>query len=135
MNHPPPSPLKLSGTMLKVLSAYSYWHNITRHIPKMRRYSLGIKIDALFANIIELVSMTQFSPKIERENILTKAISKNDCLKSMLYVLFELKGIEEKHFVEIAVKVEEIGRILYGWKNQPVKIINSKNAQVETLGI
>lgn len=98
----------------------------------MRRYSLGIKIDTLFADIIELISMAQFSPKEERENILTKAISKNDCLKSMLYVLFELKGIEEKHFVELAQKTEEIGKILYGWKNQSLK---SKNVQSSTLNI
>ena len=47
----------------------------------------------------------------------------------MLYVLFELKGIEEKHFVELAQKTEEVGKILYGWKNQPVKITKSKNVQ------
>lgn len=87
----------------------------------MRRYSLGVKIDCLFSDIIELVSMAQFSVQESRTEILIKAIAKNDCLKSMLYVLFELKGIEEKHFIELAPKIEEIGKILYGWKNQPVK--------------
>ena len=84
----------------------------------MRRYSLGIKIDSLFADIIELVSMAQFSPKEQRVNILSRAITKNDVLKHMLYVLLELNGIEEKYFIELAQKVEEIGRMLYGWKNQ-----------------
>ena len=83
----------------------------------MRRYSLGVKIDILFSDIIELVSMAQFSSE-EKVEILTRAITKNDCLKSMLYVLFELKGIEEKYFVELAQKIEEVGKILYGWKNQ-----------------
>jgi hypothetical protein len=87
----------------------------------MRRYSLGIKIDTLFSDIIELVSLAQFSPKEHREKILTKSITKNDCLKSMLYVLFELKGVPEKHFLELATKTEEIGRMLYGWKNQSIK--------------
>ncbi len=65
--------------------------------------------------------MAQFSAQEDRVRILTKAIAKNDCLKSMLYVLFELKGIEEKHFIELGQKTEEIGKILYGWKNQPIK--------------
>ncbi len=71
--------------------------------------------------------MAQFSAMEDRPEILTRAITKNDCLKSMLYVLFELKGIEEKYFVELSQKIEEIGKILYGWKNQPMK--NTKNAK------
>lgn len=112
---------KLPVISMKIISAYVYWHNITRHIPKMRRYSLGIKIDSLFVDIIEFVSMAQFSPKEERQKILSHAITKNDCLKSMLYVLFELKSIEEKYFLELGQKIEEVGRMLYGWKNQTEK--------------
>ena len=117
--------------MMKIISAYAYWNNIVRHIPNSRRYSLGIRIDCLFSDIIELVSMAQFST-VERTEILTKAIAKNDCLKSMLYVLFELKGIEEKDFMELAQKAEEVGRILYGWKNQPIKNLQ-KNARQKPL--
>jgi len=117
---------------MKIINAYIYWNDIIRHIPKIRRYSLGVKIDSIFSDIIELVSMAQFSTETHRTEILIKAITKNDCLKSMLYVLFELKGIEEKHFVELAQKIEEIGKILYGWKNQPIK---SKNVQSRTLNI
>ena len=113
--------IKFSGVGTKIISAYVYWNNIIRHIPKIHRYSLGIKIDTLFSDVIELVSMAQFSAQEYRTGIITKAIAKNDCLKSMLYVLFELKGIEEKKFIELAQKIEEIGKILYGWKNQSIK--------------
>jgi hypothetical protein len=123
---------KFSGVAMKIINAYVYWNDIIRHIPKIRRYSLGVKIDSIFSDVIELVSMAQFSAPEERTEILIRAIAKNDCLKSMLYALFELKGIEEKHFVELAQKIEEIGKILYGWKNQPVK---SKNVQSSTLNI
>ena len=104
--------------MAKLLSAYTEWNNIIRHIPKIRRYSLGIKIDKLFSDVVELVSLAQFSTKENREVILQKAITKNDCLKFMLYAMLELKGIEEKHFFSLAPKIEEIGKMLYGWKNQ-----------------
>ncbi len=116
---------------MKIINAYVYWNNIIRHIPKIHRYSLGLKIDCLFSDIVELVSMAQFSTQEERTGILIKAIAKNDCLKTMLYVLFELKGIEEKHFVELAQKIEEIGKILYGWKNQPMR--NIKNTKQKSL--
>ena len=89
----------------------------------MRRYSLGIKIDSIFTDLIELVSMAQFSAQVQRPIFIVKAISKNDCLKFMLYVLLELQGIEEKHFVRIAPLIEEVGKMLYGWKNQSEKTL------------
>ena len=72
----------------------------------------------LFADVIELVSTAQFSPVHQRTDILTRAITKNDTLKFMLFVLLELKGIEEKHFAELAPQIEEVGRMLYGWRNR-----------------
>ena len=108
----------MSGIALRILSAYTYWHNITRHIPKMRRYSLGIKIDSLFCNLIESVSRSQFTVKEERNTNISVAITNNDVLKFLLYALFELKSIEEKHFLEISSRLDEVGRMLYGWKNK-----------------
>lgn len=92
----------------------------------MRRYSLGVKIDCLFSDLIELVSMAQFCPKEQRANFITRAISKNDCLKFLLYALLELQGIEEKYFIRIAPKIEEVGKMLYGWKNQAEKQMEQK---------
>lgn len=84
----------------------------------MRRYSIGIKIDSLFVDIIELVSTAQFSLRHCQPEIISQAITRNDVLKTMLFVLWELKGIEEQYFIELAGRTEEIGRLLYGWKNK-----------------
>ena len=114
---------KLPQIAVKILSAYVYWNNIANHIPKMRRYSLGIKIDSVLSDLVELVSSAQFSPASEKTPLLSKAIVKNDVLKFLLYALRELNGIEIKHFLELSEKMEEIGRMLYGWKNQSLKQI------------
>ncbi len=86
--------------------------------PTSRKDNKIIKIDSIFVDIIELVSMGQFSDKASRPSILGRAITKNDTLKHLLYVLFELNGLKEENFLEIAQKTEEIGRMLYGWKNK-----------------
>lgn len=121
MNQQVSPPPQLSGIAIKILSAYKEWNNILKHIPKMKRYSLGVKIDCLFSDLVELVSLAQFSSKENKPIIINKAISKNDCLKFMLYALLEVNGIENKHFIRIAPLAEEIGRMLYGWKNQAEK--------------
>ena len=92
----------------------------------MRRYSLGIKIDSGFSDLIELVSMAQFSIKADRVLALSKAITKNDVLKFLLYALHELNGIEMKHFLDLSSKMEEVGMMLYGWKNQAIRQMETK---------
>lgn len=114
-------PPQISGIATKILSAYVYWHRLTRHIPKMTRYSLGIKIDSLFSDLIALVAEAQFAQKNKRHEILMEAIKVNDVLKFMLYTLLELQGLEEIHFIELAGNMEEVGRMLYGWKNQALR--------------
>lgn len=44
-------------------------------IPKTLRYSLGIRIDALFAELIELISEAQFELKERRAEIIGKAVN------------------------------------------------------------
>jgi len=118
------NPLPKTSVVAKIIDAYIKWNEISRHIPKMRRYSIGIKIDSLFVEILESVYLAQFSKKEDRAIYLEKSIVKNDLLKAMLYVLLELKGIEEKHFLNIGRQMDEIGKILYGWKNQSTKNTN-----------
>jgi hypothetical protein len=122
-----PSSLKLSGIAVKLLNVYKVWHTVTPHIPKMLRYSLGVRIDSLFAEIVELTASAQFSPEKERGAIIGKAIAKNDLLKFMLYALFELNGIEEAHFIRLAPEIEEVGKMLYGWKRRAEKESGSAN--------
>lgn len=104
----------------KLLSAYLYWNGIIRHIPKIRRYSLGVNIEKLFAEVLKFVSAAQFSAKDKRLPLISGAITQNDLLKFMLYALWELKGIEEQHFLELSSRLEEVGRMLYGWRQKIV---------------
>ena len=79
---------------------------------------MGVKIDCLLVDILELSSSAQFAPKADRVSIIRHAITRNDTLKYLLYMLFELKGMEERYFIELAPKLEEVGRMLYGWHNK-----------------
>lgn len=117
--------IKMSGISAKLLEAYIFWQKNNKHIPKMLRYSMGVRIDSLFAEMAELISSAIFIPENERRLVIEKANNKNDTLKFMLYALLELEGIKENIFSDLSLKLEEVGRMLYGWKiklekqNQP----------------
>ena len=125
---------KISGISAKLLDAYVYWQGNTKHIPKMLRYSMGVRIDSLFAEIVELVYISMFSPIDKKILFLDKANIKNDLLKFMLNTLFELKGIKENVFIETSSKMEEIGRMFYGWKMRIEKENQIGRAKAEPIG-
>jgi len=114
-------PKKLSGITLNLLEVYIFWQSNSKHIPKMLRYSMGVRIDSIFAEIIETVYLAIFTNSKEKIILIENANTKNDLLKFMLFALFELKGLKEDAFNEISLKMEEIGRRLYGWRNQVEK--------------
>ncbi|MDO8575167.1 MAG: four helix bundle protein [bacterium] len=113
--------IKVSGISSKVLDAYVYWQGNLRHIPKIHRYSMGVRIDGLFAEIIELISSAIYSPVEKKESFILKAINRNDVLKFMLLTLLEIKGIENDKWRVLSLKTEEMGRILFGWKCQTIE--------------
>lgn len=116
-NNQLPSPSKLSGIMEKTLSCFVQWHTITRTLTKDHRYSLGLKISTLFTDVIEQVSLAQFNPTDNLRMIyIDRAIAKNDTLKFMIYALYQLRGIDQRKLIDLSGPIEEIGKMLYGWK-------------------
>ena len=108
--------VKMSGISEKLLQAYISWQNNNKHVPKMLRYSMGVRIDTLFAQIIELVSEALFVSDEHKLPLVRRANVKNDVLKFMLYSLLELGGLKESIFIELSLKTEEVGKMLYGWR-------------------
>ena len=118
----PPPRNNLQGKMLpilqKVKSVYVFWYSIYHTIPKTHRYTLAIKIDNLFIEIIEMISSASFVKKEEKTPYLRTAIRKLDTLKILLLVLWETKSIDTKKYELLSLPLDEIGRMLGGWLGQ-----------------
>lgn len=87
-------------------------------LPKLHKHSLGQKIDTIFIEIIEAISIATFLSKEEKHPWVRLAIRKTDTLKILLMVLWETKSIDNKKYLALSVKIEEIGRMLGGWSGQ-----------------
>ncbi len=86
------------------------------HIPKTSRYTLGTKIDALFLDVIELVFTASYEPAQEKIGKIGDANTKLGALKFFLQIGWETRMIDTKRYISLSEKLEEIGRILGGWK-------------------
>lgn len=96
-------------------------------MPKNHRHTLGIKIDSLFVDVIEGVSVASFLNKQEKLPWIQFAIRKLDTIKIFLMILWETKSIDNKKYIHLSVKLEEIGRMLGGWNGQILKQNSPRN--------
>jgi len=83
--------------------------------PKSSRYTLGIKIDSLFLEVIELIIKASYSDKLEKFISLKNASVKLDLLKFFLQITWEIKSLDNKKYILISEKMNEIGKMLGGW--------------------
>jgi len=96
--------------------AYKYWQALHRNFPKVERFGLGQKIDLVFLNILELTYTASYSPPEQKIIILEKIIPRFDILKFFIQIAWENKLIHTNKYAELSQKLEEIGRMLGGWK-------------------
>lgn len=116
--YPPPRLLPL---LEKVKTTYILWFSYYQNIPKLHRHSLGGRIDSLFVELIESVSVASFLQKDEKLTWVRIAIRKIDTIKVLFMILWESKSIDSKKYIALSLQIEEVGKMLGGWSGQIVK--------------
>ena len=102
----------------KLITTYKLWHEFLPHIPKTARYTLGQKIDALFMDTMELIFIASYLSKQQKQPFVQKAAGKLDVLKLFLRLAWEIKALDNKKYISLSTRLDEIGRMLGGWNKQ-----------------
>ena len=113
-----------SPVLQRVKSLYISWFECYRKLEKAHKYTLGQKIDTLFIEIIEAISIATFLDKTEKQPWIRLAIRKLDTIKILLMILWETKSIDNKKYLHLSKPLDEIGKMLGGWNGQITKSIN-----------
>ena len=100
---------------------YILWYGYYQTLPKLHRHSLGNRIDTLFVEIIESISIASFSAKDEKRPYVGIAIRKIDTVKILLMVLWETKSLDDKKYIALSDQIEAISKMLGGWNGQLAK--------------
>ncbi len=64
--------------------------------------------------------MASYTHTEEKLNLLSKSISKVDLVKLLLQLCWEIKAMDNKKYIHISERFNEIGKMLGGWKKQLV---------------
>jgi len=118
-------PAKILPILEHTKSCYLVWYENYLKVPKSHRYTLALKIDNLFIEIIEGIAIATFLQKNEKIAWLNFSIRKLETLNLLLQILWETKSLNDKKYIQISNKLNEIGKMLGGWRG---KITENKNS-------
>jgi hypothetical protein len=110
------------------------WLSIHRNFPRVERFGIGQKIEIIFLDILELSFSCVYMTPETKIVLLGKIISKLDTLKFFTQLAWEGKLIPSKKYLELSEKLEEIGKMLGGWR-KGLQNPSSKAPQNKTLTI
>jgi hypothetical protein len=123
-----PPPEKTFPLLQKIKDVYRFWFECYQILPKPHRYSLGVKIDTLYIEVIEAMATAMFLPKEQKLSFVLMAIRKTDTIQVILQILWEMKSLDNKKYAVISEKMVTIGKMLGGWRGQLLK----QNSPVKT---
>jgi|SRR3989344_3452883 len=123
-NVPPPQPSSLEIPLFGKL--YDFYKNLSQSVavfPKIKRYTLGQKLDNLTLDAFEMLFSVPTSD--DKDKILTQISVKVDLIKVLLRLGKDTQAIKNNKYLELQAMLQEIGKMLGGWirhakQNPPV---------------
>lgn len=85
-------------------------------MPKSERYNLGQKIDGLIVEILETLHQASFSQIQTKIAMLGSALVKVDSLRFFIQLCWELKLLSNGNFSLIGQEIEDVGKMIGGWR-------------------
>ncbi|MCX6719400.1 MAG: four helix bundle protein [Candidatus Taylorbacteria bacterium] len=110
------APRQSPMVIVKEKEVYQFWLTLSRNFPRIERLGLGQKIENVFLEILELTFSCIYLPPKPKILLLGKTISKLDVLKFFCQLAWESRLIPTEKYTELSAKLEEIGRMLGGWR-------------------
>lgn len=100
------------------MATYKLWREIVPNLPKSARFTLGEKIDTCLLNTLEFLFSASYATLENRVSLVRTAGTKLDLAKFFLQITWETKALDNKKYIAVSEKLDEIGRMLGGWLKQ-----------------
>lgn len=85
-------------------------------MPKISRQTIGNKIDLLILELITNILKAAYAPKAEKLHVIREASAILDTTKLLLKVSWKAKAVDNKRYLSISEKLDELGKMLGGWQ-------------------
>jgi len=106
------------------IELYKEFYGYLKTFPKKDQYLLGRRCEDYLLDFLEAIMGAVSAPKEDKLEFLTDANIKFEVLKFLFRVARDLKMIDNKKYLALESRVQEIGKMLGGW----IRSLNLKTA-------
>lgn len=99
----------------KTYDLYREFYSFRNTIPKPDRYALWQKCETTLLEVLESILLASQLSKKEKLPILEQSSLKLNLFRVFVRLSKEVKALDDKKYVSLQGKVDEIGRMLGGW--------------------
>jgi four helix bundle protein len=99
----------------KTVELYKEFYACLKLFPKKDQYLLGKRCEDALLSFMEYILVAAGLSKERKLHVLEIANGKFDTLKVLLRVAHELRMLDNKKYLSLEAKIQEIGRMLGGW--------------------
>lgn len=100
----------------KSYDLYRVLHETVKKYPKADRYSLGETTKEKTLELIEAITKAGYAKKEWKVSHIEQAIASLEIVKIFVRLGYDTKAIDQKRYIDLQDKVQEIGRMLGGWR-------------------
>lgn len=94
---------------------YKDFYQFSKSFPKKDQYMLGRRCEEYILRFMELILIAVGSPKEQKLKTLQEANAKFDVIKVFFRIAREFKIIDNKKYLTLEERAQEIGKMLGGW--------------------
>ena len=109
-------PQKLLPVIERAKVAYKIWLVAHRKMARSERFGIGDRIDKLWLNLLDALRKTAYASIDQKLPPLEEAIRAVDAVRFFIQIAWESGLMAQSHFISLGKDVEEIGRMVGGWK-------------------
>lgn len=99
----------------KICDFYKKVYLLSSKIGKRERFGIYLKIENIILEIFDLAISASFEIKYNKIKLLNLVRIKIEVLKRLFRIMFELKIIESKKYIELEFDLIEISKMTNGW--------------------
>ncbi len=99
----------------KSADLYKEFYGYLKAFPKKDQYLLGKRCEDTMLDFLESLVTAASAPKVDKVKTLLAASAKFDVLKILFRMAREFKMLDNKKYLSLEKRIQDVGKMLGGW--------------------
>jgi four helix bundle protein len=99
----------------KTYELYKEIYGFRNTLPKQDRYAIWLKVENTTLEVLEAILIAISLSKNQKSEVLENASKKLNILRIFIRISKDVRAIDDKKYLSLQEKLDEIGRMLGGW--------------------